>query len=100
MRHILPSFVVGRGALPPNVVGTLLPDCEDSRPQGPFIPSSSSNLTSEGTPRILESIGATVAVDKSRRRCRASVFDGPGFVQRRKTVKPNVAPDYSSGPVF
>ena len=67
MRHILPSFVVGRDALPPNVVGTLLlPDCEDSRPQGPFIPSSSSNLTSEGTSRILESIGATVAVDKYR----------------------------------
>ena len=31
------------------------------------MPSSSSNFTSEGTPRIVEVIGATVAVDRYRR---------------------------------
>jgi hypothetical protein len=32
--------------------------------QGAFIPSSSLSMTSEGTPRIVDVIGATVTVDK------------------------------------
>ena len=32
--------------------------------QRPFIPSSTSRITSEGTPRIVDEIGATVTVDR------------------------------------
>ena len=65
MRHILPSFVVGRDVLPasPNVVGTLYRIVK--------IHSTRALHTIffvqphfRGHPRILESIGATVAVDK------------------------------------
>ena len=60
--------------------------------QSPFIPSSISRITSEGTPRIVEEIGATVTVDRwltalSRvrtrtGRCLAGVF------RRRRSVLP------------
>ena len=63
--HIPPSFAVERGAphAYPSVVATQLPHLKIHRARA-FMPSSSSSLTSEGTPRMLEVIGATVAVDK------------------------------------
>ncbi|HUI43068.1 MAG TPA: hypothetical protein VL523_13980 [Terriglobia bacterium] len=43
-------------------LGTVTTFCKFTA-QGPFIPSASDKRTSEGTPRIVEVIGATVTDD-------------------------------------
>ena len=48
---------------------------------------------------MLEVIGATVAVDKYRRACRASVRRQAWLCPEPQNGKPNIAPGYSSGQV-
>ena len=49
---------------------------------------------------MLEVTGATVAVDKYWRALSARQhYDWPGLVRKSKTVKPNIAPGYSSGQI-
>ena len=63
-----------------------------------FIPSSSSRITSDGTPRIVDVMGATVTVDRyGTALLRVSIDHRPLLVRWRKLVKPYVPSGYSSG---
>jgi hypothetical protein len=64
------------------------------------MPSSSFRTTSDGTPRIVDVTGATVAVGQIRDGAVAGEHEGRSFlVGRGKLVKTNLAAGYSSGHV-